>query len=202
MTQQHFRRSDADITRSFAQNRKQREQAIRSGNWFQRAAYTMHDQVDTGGRSIPAIIATENPVAIYDRRSGRVMQEILVVAGAQLSDWVPMLDSHGRWSLRDNLGSVLDSKAVGREVRSVLKFAATEDVEPIWLRVRDGHLRAVSAGGRRLAFTDIEPGQSQNINGKRYVAGRLPMRVTSRWILLEASVVLFGADGGSATSAE
>lgn len=180
--------------------KRERQTAKASGQWFRRAAFTLPDQVDRDARTIPAVIATENPVTIWDRRTQRVMQEVLVASGGQLFEWVPMLDSHETWSLRSNLGSVLNSVVTGREVRAMLKFAESDDVEPIWSRVRDGHLRSVSIGGRRLTFTDIEPGQTADVAGRKWRAGRVPLRITTNWIQREASIVIFGADGGASTA--
>ncbi|MEM9367511.1 MAG: hypothetical protein AAGD07_16080 [Planctomycetota bacterium] len=168
-------------------------------NWFQRSAETMLDTVNADDRSIMATIATENPVVFYDRRSDQVMQEILVARGGRLSSWVPMLRRHRDWDLEYSLGSVLESAVSGATVRARLQFAATDDVEPIWVRVRDGHLRMVSIGGRRLQYTDIEAGTSTTIDGRRWTAGKVPLRVTTRWVQREASIVIFGADGGAST---
>lgn len=176
------------------------QRARRSTTWFARAALTELDTIDADARTIRATIATENPVKVYDWKQRRVIQEVLVGAGARLSKWVPLLDSHNAWHLTNSLGSVLDSQLVGRDVKAQLQFASEPDVEPIWGRVRDGHLRMVSIGGRRIKFTDIEPGQSAEIGGRRWTAGsKLPLRVTTQWIQREASIVIFGADGGAAT---
>lgn len=178
---------------------RERTSAKGIGQWFSRAAFTDLQGVDIDARTIPATVTTEAPVVVWDRQRSRVIQEVLVAKGGQLFDWVPMLDSHMSYSLTSNLGSVLSSRLVGNEVKSLLKFADVPDVEPVWARVRDGHLRAVSIGGRRLAFTDIEPGQSVELVGRRWTAGRLPLRVTTKWIQREVSIVIFGADGGAAT---
>ncbi|TWU15968.1 hypothetical protein [Allorhodopirellula heiligendammensis] len=182
--------------RSNAENLRR---ARRSPTWFSRAATTNLDTVDRENRTINAVIATENPVVFYDYGSRRVMREVLVAAGGRLSPWVPLLNSHQSWDLQSSLGSVLESKMIKAEITARLQFSSTADVDPIWQRVRDGHLRMISIGGRRLTFTDIEPGQSAEIAGRRWVAGKQPLRVTTQWIQREASVVIFGADGGAST---
>lgn len=191
--------SAVNLTSGFARLARDRRDAKASGQWFQRAAMTMIDEVDRNARTIPAVIATENPVTIWDRGSQRVMQEVLIAGGGQLFEWVPMLDSHQSWSLHSTLGSVLNSRLVKNEVRSTLQFVNSPEVEPVWVRVRDGHLRAVSIGGRRMAWTDIEPGVTAEVAGRRWTAGRVALRITTKWIQREASVVIFGADGGAAT---
>lgn len=180
---------------------KNLERARRSPTWFSRAALTDMNSLDAAARTIDATIATENPVKVYDWSQRRVIQEVLVGSGGRLSKWVPLLDSHNAWHLTNSLGSVLDSKLVGTDIKAQLQFAAEPDVDPIWGRVRDGHLRMVSIGGRRIKFIDIEPGQTAEILGRRWTAGsKFPLRVTTQWIQREASIVIFGADGGASTS--
>ena len=192
MTTQHAAR-DREIQRRANQRR--------SDAWFTRSAETIRDEIDPTVRTIGAVIATENPVLVYDRINRRIVAEVLVAAGAQLFSWVPLLNSHQTWDLEYNLGSVLNAARQGQTIRASLSFANSPEVEPVWSRVRDGHLRAVSVGGRRVEFTDIEPGQSATVAGRRWIASpKYPLRVTHKWILRETSVVIFGADGGAATA--
>ncbi len=198
MKKPHY--SQADMISGFERLDRDRESGKRTGQWFTRAAMTVHEEVDREARTIPAVIATENPVTIWDRQSSRMMQEVLIAGGGQLFEWVPMLNAHSAYYLESTLGSVLNSRMQQNEIRATLQFAATTDVEPIWIRVRDGHLRGVSIGGRRLAWTDIEPGVTTEVAGRRWTAGRVPLRITTKWIQREASMVIFGADGGAATA--
>ncbi|MEP3835339.1 hypothetical protein, partial [Rhodopirellula bahusiensis] len=168
---------------------KNLQRARRSPTWFSRAALTDLASLDADARTIDATIATENAVTFYDWQQRRPMQEVLVGSGGRLSKWVPLLDSHASWHLTNSLGSVLNSKLVGTDIKAQLQFAAEPDVDPIWGRVRDGHLRMVSIGGRRIKFTDIEPGQTAEILGRRWTAGsKFPLRVTTQWIQREASI--------------
>lgn len=192
--------SQADMISGFQRLSRDREAGKRTGQWFTRAAMTIHTEADREARTIPATIATENPVTIWDRASSRMMQEVLVATGGQIFEWVPMLRAHESYYLESTLGSVLNSRLIRSEVRATLQFAKTDDVEPIWIRVRDGHLRGVSIGGRRLAWTDIEPGVTAEVAGRRWTAGRVALRITTKWIQREASIVIFGADGGAATA--
>lgn len=192
--------SMSEVISGFQRLDRDRAAGKRTGQWFTRAAMTMVDQVDREARTIPAVIATENPVTIYDRASGRMMQEVLIASGGQLYEWCPLLNAHSAYYLESTLGSVLSSRMVGSEIRANLQFAEAPDVEPIWSRVRDGHLRGVSIGGRRMSWTDIEPGVTTEVAGRRWTAGRMALRVTTNWIEREASIVIFGADGGAATA--
>jgi hypothetical protein len=163
-------------------------------DWIARAAYVDSRTMDEASRSIMATVATENPVLVYDWTNGRTMQEVLVATGAELPTWTPMLDSHIAYSL-ETLGSVTDYRRSGSTILGRLVFAEDEEVEPVWRRVVAGHLRAVSVGGRRIAYTDIEPRQSAQVVGRRWTAGQYPLRITTQWAIRETSLVVFGADG-------
>ncbi len=172
-----------------------RESSVTAGQYFLRAAtIAAPSKIDRNGRTIEATISTESPVSVFDRPTGRVIQEVLVASGAELMSWAPLLREHDLGALEHVIGSVLSPRRVGREIRATLRFASVDDVNPIWLRVRDGHLRAVSVGGRRVEWTDIEAGKVQTIAGRRWIAGNTVLRVTTRWILREASIVIFGGD--------
>ncbi len=163
-------------------------------DWIARAAYVDSKSLNEASRSITATVATENPVMVYDWNNGRRMQEVLLSTGAEMPEWTPMLDSHNPYSLL-TLGSVKNYRRSGSNILGELVFAADENVDRIWRRVADGHLRAVSVGGLRREWIDIEPKQSAQVAGRRWTAGSLPMRITYSWMIRETSVVVFGADG-------
>lgn len=165
-----------------------------ASNWIRRAALIIPDTRDDEGRTVDAVIATENPVRVYDYRSGQIIDEVLIARGARMPKWTPMLDSHFRWSLL-TLGSAINYRIQKDVIRATLRFAAGDDVDPIWGRVRDDHLRGVSVGGSRITYTDIEAGQSARVAGRRWIAGDRVLRITTKWQINETSVVVFGADG-------
>jgi len=163
-------------------------------DWIARAAYVDQKTLDQASRSIMATVATENPVLVYDWSNGRTIQEVLIVNGAEMPAWTPFLDSHVAYSLL-TLGSVTDYRRSGSTILGRLMFAEGEEVDPIWRRVVGGHLRAVSVGGRRIEYRDIEPRQSAQVVGRRWTAGQYPLRITTKWQIRETSLVVFGADG-------
>lgn len=187
-----------------ARHRRERRQAISLGQWFQRGAAVVQGRADDSSRSIPAIVASESPVPIYDRQTNEIIDEVLVSAGAQLPDWAPMLRSHDTYDLvYSTLGSVTQARRNGNNIEALLSFAMPvgdgDDVEKVWTRVRDGHLRGVSVGGRRLTYQDIPAGEVGTVAGRRWVAGRRPLRVTTSWVMREASIVIFAADSTART---
>ena len=169
--------------------------AIAAGDWLQRSGAVQANSSDEEARSVSAIVATERAVPIYDRNSGRIMDEVLLMRGGTLPTWTPLLESHSHWSLMSVLGSVLETKRSGRLARARLVFSDDEYTEPIWRKVKNGHLRAISVGGRRVRYVDIEPKESAVIAGRRWTAStKRALRVTTQWVMAEASVVVFGAD--------
>lgn len=169
--------------------------AVRNPNMILRAAYTIAATRDDDARTIDATIATQNPVMVYDWAQDRIIQEVLISRGAELPKWTPLLDSHMAYGLRTP-GSCINYRLEGDTIRATLRFAQDEDLEPIWARYRDDHLRGVSVGGARIEYTDIQPGQSAQVAGRRWTAGsKYVMRITTKWKIRETSLVVFGADG-------
>lgn len=171
----------------------------KNGNWIQRAAAVVPDTVNQESRTINAVVATENPVLFYNRETDQVYQEVLLATGAILPEWAPLLREHQRYYLEADLGSVLNLARSGSTITAQLVFGVMADVQPVWERYRDGHLRAVSVGGRRRAFVDISARQSAMVAGRRWVAGERPLRITTSWVVQEVSAVLFGGDDAAVT---
>jgi len=167
-------------------------------------AFTLRaESADEENRSVEAVIATDDPVTVYDWRAGGLVDEVLRMDGVELPDRVPMLANHSRWSLDDVFGSARDIEAGEHEITGRLYFAEGDaDAERAWQKVRGGHIRDVSAGYRAVKYTDIQPGQSAAVAGKTYTARGRTLRVTTRWQLREVSLVPIGADPRSKIRAD
>lgn len=153
------------------------------------------DSVDEATRSVEAIVATEDPVLVFDMRSWDVIEEVLRMDGAVVPDQVPMLANHDRYSLDSVYGSTRQLRTSGSEMLGRLYFAEGDpESERAWQKVKQKHINAVSAGYRSTEYTDIDPGQSAVVGGKTYTAGQRRLRVTTRWELREVSLVPIGAD--------
>jgi hypothetical protein len=63
----------------------------------------------------------------------------------------PVLDAHQNHAAANVIGSVEDAWIADGEARARIRFADVPDVDPIWQRVRQGHLRNVSMGAYVLA---------------------------------------------------
>ena len=118
------------------------QRAITAPATVDRAARTVEVVWSTGARArnfVPALgLITEelemspNAVRMEALRSGRA----------------PVLDTHRRGGARDVLGRVAAARLERGRGYATLQFSAAADVEPVWQRIADGTLRAVSVGYR------------------------------------------------------
>lgn len=104
----------------------------------------------------------------------------------RLNSGGPVLANHDRASLTSIVGSVVPGSARMENGRGIarIRFASTDDVAPIVARVREGHLRSVSAG--------------YIIHAYRVADGDARRSITVvDWEPLEVSLVPIPADAGS-----
>lgn len=175
-----------------------REDPLQTRELTTRTFSVRAESLDEKTRSVQAVLATDDPVAVYDYRTGEVIDEVLRMDGAEIPVQVPMLDNHYRWSLDFVYGSVRGMVAGDHELTGGLHFASGDDAaERAYQKVSQGHLKDVSAGYRVTEFTDVEPGRSAIVGGKRYTAGQRTLRISTRWQLKEVSLVPIGADARS-----
>ena len=142
--------------------------------------------------SFEAVIATELPVMTFDWNE--MVEEILLIDGMEVPPigQVPLLDTHSRYSTKNQLGSVRDIKKVDREAIARLFVSS---VEPdTRMKVKEGHITDCSVGYFITAKTVIEPGKSEVINGTTYTAKNLSLHVATSWLLKETSLCPIGAD--------
>lgn len=138
--------------------------------------------IDEKNRSIDLVLATENPVMVFDVIRGEHVPEVLYVPGIELpkNGQVPLLDSHGRETVSKVLGSIrnlrrADSSA-GRLLtgRAYFSKAAADTFE----LYASGHLTDFSIGASRQEIERTKSGG----------------RIVTKSRLLEGSVVVVGAD--------
>jgi hypothetical protein len=92
-----------------------------------------------------------------------------------------VLNAHNRDDIRNILGSVIEVRTVGGEVRAIIRISKSPEGEAALQDILDGHLRAVSFGYR------VEAVKESVENGKRI------MTVT-KLVPVELSLVPIGAD--------
>ncbi|MBX9752172.1 MAG: HK97 family phage prohead protease [Roseococcus sp.] len=130
------------------------------------------DRLPTAGTSIVACRALAAPVTV--NRATRTV-EVVWSTGARARNFVPslgliteeldmapsavrmdslrsgrapVLNAHRRGDARDVLGRVTSARLEAGRGYATLQFSAAADVEPVWQRIADGTLRAVSVGYR------------------------------------------------------
>lgn len=138
--------------------------------------------LDEGGRTFRAVIATSAPVLRRDPRGPFL--EVLDPAGLEFTpddDW-PLLVDH-RASARETVGRAHSVTVDGDTIGASLRLGLADDVEPLLQRVRDGILKHVSAGYSVLQWREsVDPETRQRT------------KTAVRWRLLEVSLTPVPAD--------
>lgn len=152
------------------------------------------DSANREERTIESVMATEEPVQVFDYRRWEAIREILLMDGLEKPDQVPLLDNHNRFDCADVFGStrnlrIENGKLIGRNY-----FASDERSQNVFDKVADGHIRDNSIGYSVEAFQDIDPGESRTIGNREFTAGSEALRVVTKWKLRENSITPIGAD--------
>lgn len=142
-----------------------------------RMATVIPEEVNREERSVPMILATETPVQVYDFERMEVVDEIIRLEGMHVPKQVPMVDSHGRESVKNVLGSIRDFQVRDGQLIGRAYFAADEISRATFEKYADGHLTDFSVGARTL---------------NREFKGRT--KTITRSKLIEGSAVVVGAD--------
>lgn len=153
--------------------------------------------LNEAARTVGVVLATESPVPMWDWNYGRV-EEVLLMSGVILpeSGQAPLLDSHNRWSVGDQLGSLRSFAVNGDALYSEAHFSDT--AEKAFTLVREGHLRDVSVGYRIHEQVFVPENTTQVIAGKTFTG---PIKVVTRWEVKEGSFTPIGADKNAKTRA-
>lgn len=152
--------------------------------------------LDPDKRTVRATIATDSPVLIYDWEEDEQVEEVLVPSGMIEPKRMRLRVDHSSWRSLDVIGSVFDFNVSKSRIDATLRFSRAADVQPIFDRVVEGDLDAVSIAASYLMRNTkrIEPGESYTHEGITYRANKLPVRLVLRWQPSETSVVDEGAD--------
>ena len=118
-----------------------------------RRAITAPATVDRAARTVEVIWSTGARARNFVPSLGGITEELDMspnaVRMAQLgSGNAPVLNTHRSSDARDVLGRVIAARLEGGRGHARLQFSAAADVEPLWQRIADGTLRAVSIGYR------------------------------------------------------
>ncbi|MFO0402308.1 MAG: prohead protease/major capsid protein fusion protein [Alphaproteobacteria bacterium] len=118
-----------------------------------RRAITAPATVDRAARTVEVVWSTGARARNYVPSLGGITEELDMspnaVRMAQLgSGNAPVLNTHRSSDARDVLGRVIAARLEGGRGHARLQFSGAADVEPLWQRIADGTLRAVSIGYR------------------------------------------------------
>lgn len=173
-------------------------EAMQERGLFARTLSLRSDSVNTDERSFEAVVSTETPAVIWDRRTYDLIDEILIAKGGQFPDQMPLLPNHQRHDVLDVIGSAIDFRLENNQWigRGIIANPATEDdeVRKIWQRVSDGHIRAVSIGYQVDDFVDVPAGSKSTVDGRSFEAGGRALRISRSWRVHELSLTPIGAD--------
>ncbi len=159
----------------------------------QRAPSTLNDEE----RSVEVVMATEDVVNMgyYD--------EVLLISGASGPDQIPLLDSHSRYSVKDQLGSARNIRKSEPELIGRAFYASDADSQGAYIKMKEGHATDYSIGYRRKKEILIAAGQTAIVDGKSYTAREsVDLYVVTEWEYRELSQTPIGADGKSKARSE
>jgi hypothetical protein len=116
-------------------------------------AITAPATVDRAARTVEVVWSTGARARNFVPALGPITEELEMSPNAVRMDALrsgraPVLDTHRRGGARDVLGRVTAARLERGRGYATLQFSSAADVEPVWQRIADGTLRAVSVGYR------------------------------------------------------
>ena len=169
------------------------------------------ETIDEESRSIEAVLATENPVPVFDMQRFEVVDEVLLMGGRREVEDVPLLNDHRRRSLDDVFGSIRNIRESGSELICRMYFADMSEladdpearrIERAWIKTKQKHQRNISVGYRIFNAVTIEPNKTRIVNARSFTAGARALRVVTDWIPREGSLTVINADAKAKTRKE
>lgn len=170
---------------------QRREAANHPSDLSYRTFSVRETTLNAEARSIEAIVATETPVLMPDFERMQMVPEVLRADGAEFPSQVPLLDTHSRDTMDDQIGSVRGVTREGSDIAGRLFFATDERSQRSFEKVRDKHATDVSAGYKTIEKTFVPRGKTQIVKGRSYTG---PVNVVTKWKLREVSLTPIGAD--------
>lgn len=163
-----------------------------------RAYQLRASSINEQARTVDAVLATEDPVRVFDMRTWSVIREILVMPTGDLPAQVPLLDSHQRSSIQQQLGSTRNLRIEGNHLVGTRHLSSVKEAADAFTKIREGHLTDGSIGYQVRGYKDLEPGESFEVRGRTFTnSGPDILRITYDWPLFEDSLCPIGADPGA-----
>ena len=149
--------------------------------------------IDDENRTVRATLGTEDACTSINMRTRQPVYEVYLMSGMEPVEQVPLCDTHKRDSVDRLKGSVRNIAVVGDHFDGDLCVDPVE--EAAWSKIRNRHLRDVSAGFEPLQSTIIKAGQTGSAMGRSFTAPKdRPLEVHTRWRLRETSLTPIGSD--------
>lgn len=147
--------------------------------------------LDDQARTVDAVMTTETPAKVVDWERWEIVDEILILDGAQYAKQLPLLNSHDRSGVEQVLGSVRDIRRDGDALVGTVHFSSVPEADSAMIKVREGHLTDFSIGYSVQESVWVPEGQSYALNGKSYDG---PVKISTKFEIKELSICPIGAD--------
>jgi hypothetical protein len=188
---------------STAQRAKRRETRCDPSALCMRMLEVRRESANSEQRSVPVVIATENPVERFDYQSNETIREVLLMDGVQMrgvSRQLPIVDSHDPSTVANVLGSVRNVRVEGDSLVGDAMFAADQRSQEAYQKLMDGHLTDFSITATPKERMRVARGSSYQLQSGETVHG--PAEIISAWMPTDASLVAIGADERSTARLE
>lgn len=149
--------------------------------------------LDESNRSFEITISTDTPIAEMDYRTGDVVDTVIVPEGIEVpaNGQVPYVDSHDRFSVDNQLGSVREVRVEDNSLVGRVYYADDEKSDRAYRLALGGHLTDNSIGAAILEATRLDENETATFHGREYTG---PIKVITKSRMIEVSAVAVGAD--------
>lgn len=171
------------------------------GMFSRQAVITEMRAADDNGKetSFRNVLATEQPVIVFDWYRWEPVREVLLMSGVELpkSRQVVLLDAHSRYAISTIKGSTRNVEVVDKQLEGDTYISSTAEKERIL--VEEKHLTDTSIGYETYNEHSVylAPGEETIIDGEKFrndYNDGYGMAIRKRWTLRENSLVPIGAD--------
>jgi hypothetical protein len=148
-------------------------------------------------RTVEVVFATEEPVMRYSWSLDGYFREVLActpdsVDMTRMENGAPVLNSHNRYSLEDQIGVVESARFENGQGVATLRLSSRDEVTPFFQDIKDGIIRNISVGYKVNRYEKQPMSEGENIPTFRAVS----------WEPMEISFVPVPADPKSGVRSE